>query len=77
MVNNNGNEKMELIQRFIDVVNTIKNQKIQEIRKKIGMIKLSSGRVIIFDKEDEAKVLKYNWFERPDGYITSNLQVKQ
>lgn len=64
-------KKMELIQRFIDIVNTVKNQKIQEAREKIGMIKLSSGRIVIFDKEDEAKVLKYNWIEQPDGYIIS------
>ena len=54
-------KKMELIQRFVDIINTVKNQKIQEAREKIGMIKLSSGRIIIFDKEDEEKILKYNW----------------
>ena len=64
-------KKMELIQRFVDIINTVKNQKIQEAREKIGMIKLSSGRIIIFDKEDEAKILKYNWIEQPDGYIVS------
>lgn len=64
-------KKIELIQRFVDMVNTVKNQKIQEIRKNIGMMKLSSGRVVIFDKEDEAKILKYNWVEQPDGYIRS------
>ena len=43
----------------------------QEERNKISTIRVPpNGTIVIFDKEDEDKILPYNWYEAPNGYIT-------
>lgn len=45
-------------------------EQIDELRKDISLIRVPpNGRVVLFDKEDEAKVLPYTWHEDPAGYI--------
>lgn len=61
---------INLIQQFYNIIYDYFQKQLQEERNKISTIRVPpNGTIVIFDKEDEDKVLPYNWYENTKGYI--------
>lgn len=70
------NKNKTLIQQLYNIIYNYFQKKLQEERNKISTIRVPpNGTIVIFDKEDEDKILPYNWYEMPNGYIVRSQYI--
>lgn len=71
IINIMQSKNKSLIQQFYNIIYDYFQKCLQEERNKISTIRVPpNGTIVIFDKEDEDKVLPYSWYESSNGYIT-------
>jgi len=70
IINSLQNKNKTLIQQLYNIIYKYFQKRLQKERNKISTIRVPpNGTIVIFDKEDEDKVLPYNWYENSSGYI--------